>query len=563
MNTVIAAVLSLAAAGFLVLAAYVVHLAFIGPWLNPITRLPGPPGNRLIEMRHVMQVVDPRQSPHTHVRFVKNYGRNVYIRGPFPWDQRLFTLDPKAINHILQNSTLYEKPEPSRRLISNLIGVGMLSAEGVTHKRQRRVAMAAFSIQTIRALVPLAFSKGLTLKDKWAHVIRADGGEKSVIDVCDWASRATFDMIGSAGFDYEFNAIQGGDDELLRAYVDMFDAVLSKNKRPFWRTIALYWPILDRIFPDETTRFTAKCRAVIDRIAGDLIQEKKRKIAEAEEKGQNYQGKDLLTLLLKSNSSTEIPPEQRISDEDILHTINTFMFAGTDTTSLALTWTIYLLSHFADVQTRLRNDLMALLPDTPLEKLTQEETQSLYAAIAEVPYLDNVIKETLRVIPPMHSSIRVATQDDAVPISSPIKRKDELGNIVLDEATRVFVPKGTMIHVPVEGFNLDKEFWGETAWNFNPDRWDDLPETVKDLPGLYNHLLTFSAGPRACMGMRMSLIEIKAFIFILLTNYTFSPSPEHKIGKANVVLTRPFVIGRENEGSMLPVIVTPYVRPVT
>lgn len=142
------------------------------------------------------------------------------------------------------------------------------------------------------------------------------------------------------------------------------------------------------------------------------------------------------------------------------------MFAGTDTTSLALTWTLFLLSRYRDMQTRLRTELLAVLPTTPLESLTQDEVQSLYATIADLPYLDNVIKETLRLIPPVHSSIRVATQDDLVPISSPLKRKAKDGKVIFDDSKSILVPKGTFIHVPIEGFNLDRGLWGESAWHF-------------------------------------------------------------------------------------------------
>lgn len=106
------------------------------------------------------------------------------------------------MNHILQHTTVYEKPWPSRKLISNLIGVGMLSAEGQVHKRQRRVALPAFSVQAMRALVPLVFSKATELRDKWTSIIREAGtkaGEGHLLNVCSWASRATFDVMGSAG----------------------------------------------------------------------------------------------------------------------------------------------------------------------------------------------------------------------------------------------------------------------------------------------------------------------------------------------------------------------------
>jgi cytochrome P450 len=118
-------------------------------------------------------------------------------------DERLLTLDPASVAHVLKNSTMYEKPWQSRALIGSLIGCGMLGAEGQVHKRQRRVATPAFSIQNLRNLVPLVFKKGTQLKDKWTELILLAGNDKEeeglVLDVCHWVSRATFDVIGVAG----------------------------------------------------------------------------------------------------------------------------------------------------------------------------------------------------------------------------------------------------------------------------------------------------------------------------------------------------------------------------
>jgi hypothetical protein len=122
------------------------------------------------------------------------------------WETRLLPLDPVTVAHILKNPTVYEKPFISRRLIEWLIGCGMLAAEGHVHKRQRRVATPAFSIQNMRAFVPLIFNKGEELKDRWMGLIQEhaikDSQKNSTglrLDVCHWVSRATFDVIGLAG----------------------------------------------------------------------------------------------------------------------------------------------------------------------------------------------------------------------------------------------------------------------------------------------------------------------------------------------------------------------------
>jgi len=210
------------------------------------------------------------------------------------------------------------------------------------------------------------------------------------------------------------------------------------------------------------------------------------------------------------------------------------------------------------VQDRLRAELSTISPTSPgnLSHLTEDEIHSLYSNISNLPYLHNVIRESIRLIPPVHSSIRVATQDDEVPVSYPVHGKD---GTISNQKSTITVPKGSFVHVAIEGFNLDRAIWGEDAWQFLPDRWDRLSETASELPGLFSNTLTFSAGPRSCIGMRFSMIEIKAFLYVLVTNFSFQPT-EHKIIKANVVLTRPYISGRYKEGSQCPLIITPLLE---
>ena len=141
------------------------------------------------------------------------------------------------------------------------------------------------------------------------------------------------------------------------------------------------------------------------------------------------------------------------------------MFAGSDTTSLSITWALLLMALFPSIQSKLRNECLSVLPSAPLESLSQEDVESLYNIISELPYLDNVARESLRLIPPLHSSIRVATRDDEIPTSSPIKFRQPDGT-VHEETRPIKIAKGSFIHIPVEAFNLDKEIWGESAWSF-------------------------------------------------------------------------------------------------
>ncbi|KAG2146409.1 cytochrome P450 [Suillus bovinus] len=439
----------------LLLTSYVAYHVIIAPRFNPLRKLAGPPLNGPLH-NHMSPVLDPFRSPRTHAAYVEKYGRNVRIRGLGPWDERLLPLDPVSVAHVLKNSTIYEKPWQSRRLITSLIGCGMLAAEGHVHKRQRRVATPAFSIQNMRALVPLVFSKGEELKDKWMNMSQAVASEKQnsgqvEIDICHWISRATFDVIGLAAF-------------LLRIK-EMFEIAVSQGDA-FRTVMGIYFPILNRLFK------------TIRRVAGKLVQQKKSRIMDGEK-------------------------------------------SGSDTTSLALTWTFLLLAKHPDLQTRLRKELLSIMPTTPISRLSCEEIESLHNTLQKLTILEQ-----------FHSSLRVATQDDEIPVSYPVHLSDG----TISEQKSISVSKGSFVHVPVEAFNLDKGI---------PDRWDHLSEDVLSLPGLYSNLLTFSAGPRSCIGMRFSMIEMKTFLYILLTTFSFAET-DKRIYKANF-----------KKGSQCPLIVTP------
>ena len=85
-----------------------------------------------------------------------------------------------------------------------------------------------------------------------------------------------------------------------------------------------------------------------------------------------------------------------------------FIVAGHETTSVATTWCLFALTQAPDVQRRLRAELLALDTDTP-------DMDALNA----LPYLDMVIRETLRVHPPVTNTLRVAVRDDVIPLDVP------------------------------------------------------------------------------------------------------------------------------------------------
>ena len=154
-----------------------------------------------------------------------------------------------------------------------------------------------------------------------------------------------------------------------------------------------------------------------------------------------------LTLTaVKSNTSED--PARRMSDGELIDQISTLLFAGSDTTSLAIAWCLHHLSLNPRIQGRLREELRSL---------HSAEDMGL---VDKLPFLDAVVRETLRLCPPAHSTIRVATEDDVIPLSHPVKLRD--GTVTQE----VHICKGSYVHIPIEGLNMSKDIWGEDALIF-------------------------------------------------------------------------------------------------
>ncbi|KIY67232.1 cytochrome P450 [Cylindrobasidium torrendii FP15055 ss-10] len=534
-----------------VLGASALWYLYIRPQRNALFKLAGPPVKTWFG-NHLAHISNAKVSCRVYAQLERRYGRIVRFRGVFPWEERLLIMDPTSMAHIVKNPDIFQKPELSRRIIGDLIGTGMLSAEGEAYHRQRRVILPAFSNHNLRGAVPVVLKKGMQLSDKWGALIADAGPSTTTIDMVGWINRVTFDVIGLIGFDYDFGAVQDQTNELLQAYMEMFGE--CTELKPGWLPLlALYFPAVFRpLCPDHVAE---RCKATIDRIAGQLVQEKLDKLNHDEKNGCLKAGNDLLTLMIKANLDPSVPKAMKLSQSDLLDNINTNMFAGHDSSSLAVTWTLYLLARSPDVQTRLRAELLAAVPGAnSLEEMIDDDLEGMHPRLLAVDLLHNVVRESLRLIPPIHSSLREATRTDEVPTGSPVHLND--GSI--DEKKSFTVPEGTFIHICIEAFNLDKGVWGEDAWDFNPDRWDNLPEAVSKQPGAFTHLLTFSGGPRACPGMRFAVTELKLLLFVLITRFVFAVPEGIEIIKVNKVLTRPHVAGRVKEGACCPLLVSRY-----
>ncbi|KAJ7289232.1 cytochrome P450 [Mycena rebaudengoi] len=465
------------------------------------------------------------------------YGRTFRINGFFGLSQ-VYTRDTKAIAHILSNTHVYQKSVLARYSLGRIVGPGILVVEDDVHKQQRKIMNPAFGAPQVRELTGIFIEKSLQLRDAWLGEAAKSGGVGN-IDVVSWLTKATLDIIGLAGFNYKFNSL---DPSAPRDEFDEAFTTISATPMNFMSLLKANYPLL-RAIPTKMDTIIDNSQAVMLRIGQKLLHESKNAIVEGGA-FQSARTRDLLSLLVRANTSKDIPESQRLSDKDVLAQVPTFLVAGHETTSTAATWALFALTQNVAAQNRLRDELLTVSTDNP----TMDELNTLV-------YLDCVVHETLRLHAPVPASGRIAMRDDVIPLSTPYT--DVNGTV--HESLRIL--KGQDIFLPIRELNRDPEIWGPDALEFKPERWEASTPITNSIPGVWGHMLTFLGGPRSCIGLRFSLVELKALLFTLVRGLEFELAvPAADIGvRAPGIVQRPVVLSDSEAGGQLPLLVRPYV----
>ncbi|KAJ7879689.1 cytochrome P450 [Mycena leptocephala] len=516
---------------------------------SPIRHFPGPKNHSWI----VGNFFDMADEASVTTRWREEFGPHFQFRGMLN-KRMLYTSDTKAIDHIVANPNLYGKGPAAIRSLRDLLGNGILAVEGDPHKKQASIQLMsiiyalisnpAFGTAQIRRLTEIFVERSLQLRDVWSREIAksaatGDRKDSARIEITTWVRKVTLDMIGHAGA-IQLPVQRAGaarkPSELNQAFTDLFHSPNARIRFAF-RAAQAKIPFL-RFLPLPGQKVVKNAKAKMHDISHELLRGGKAAVKAAGGDKDFSSRRDLFSLLLKANMAADVPGKSRLSDEEVIAQIPTFFVAGHETTSTAITWALYALSQNQSAQNKLREELMTVSTDNP----TMEELNAL-------PYLENVVRETLRAHTPLVSVTRVAMVDDVLPLSIPYT--DPTG-VIHDSLP---IPKGQEIYLPLLAVNTDKALWGEDAAEFKPERWDHLPEAVKAIPSVWSHLMTFFAGPHNCIGFRFSVAEQKALLFTLIRAFEFELAiPASEIGSTGA-LQRPFLLAEREKGDQMPLIV--------
>ncbi|KAI1483643.1 cytochrome P450 monooxygenase [Daldinia eschscholtzii] len=165
------------------------------------------------------------------------------------------------------------------------------------------------------------------------------------------------------------------------------------------------------------------------------------------------------------------------------HTIS-ILTAGRDTTAAFLSWTFFHLLRHPSVMAKLQLEISQV--DETVAPLTR-------ADLLRLSYLQNVIKEVLRLHPPLPLISRTALRDTILPAGG------------ADGRSPVLIPKGTSVLYSSYCIHRRPDIYGMDAELFRPERWDEEPLRSRDTTHRGWTYLPFGGGPRTCLGMDFSL----------------------------------------------------------
>lgn len=465
--------------------------------------------------------------------------------------ERILIVSPAAIKEVLVTRAYgsFERPLLGRQRFAGLFGHGLLSAEGDVHKVAKRKMLAAFAPRHIRALYPLFWSKACEMIASLDEYIRntstTTGDEKTnnapsaIVDIGLWTSRASLDIIGVAAWGKDFHALRDPRSDFIRAYHSIFRGSPKAQRQAsviYAAALAIPLSTLRRYFPCEFFDNLRNGHVAMRKRCQEAIAEKRAvmKTSEAnvraeKEKEEKKSGKDILSVAMATSV---------FEDEALVGQMTNILAAGHETTSTALVWTCYLLALHPKIQTRLREEVRSRLP-SPIFDDNNPGTDSkidIAEAIESLPYLHAICRESLRVIP----------------VAPLVRREASTDTTILGQA----IPKGTSVIAMAWAVNRLESEWGVDALEFRPERWlseastgeaanngdatsTSAPNGTAKLTTMQNkatpyNYLSFSTGPRSCIGEGFAKAEFAALLAAVVGRFRIEPEVDTPEGRGRL-----------------------------
>ncbi len=369
---------------------------------------------------------------------------------------------PDYIGHVLQKNPRNYLKDGYEHI--KIVGNGLLSSEGDFWRGQRRVVQPAFHRERLRNLAETMTETTEKMLERWEG-----GADREPLDVDAEMSRLTLEITGRTLFSTDVTREAGEVGQALQTVLTL----------GFQRT-GRFLPVPLGIPTPNNRRY----RAAVERLNGlvDGLARRRRKSGESRE--------DLLSVLLEArDENNEAMSPRQLRDEAM-----TILTAGYETTARALTWTWYLLDSHPQARRKL---------DQELDRVLGGRTPA-FEDLERLSYTEMVLKESMRLLPPVWGLSRFVAEDD------------DVGGYRIPKGSRVVLSQYVTHRHP-------------GLWDA-PERFDPERFTLERSAGRPKYAyFPFSGGPRQCIGNNFAVMEAKLALATVAQRYKLSLVPGHPV----------------------------------
>jgi len=378
---------------------------------------------------------------------------------------------PDYVRHVLvENNENYVKGRFFQHQF-DFLGSGLLTSEGERWRRQRHLLEPAFGPDRIEEYASMMTAYTERMLDSWA-----DGRTR---DVHEEMMRLTLEIVAKALFDVD-----------IREKADEVGTALDAVMAHFRRATALPVSVPEWVPTPDNVGYL-RALSALDAIVDEIIREHRESDEDAG---------DVVSVLLRTEDETG----ERLSDEAIRDQVLTLLLAGHETTAQTLTFTWHLLARHPQVEARLLEEFRAVLGGRPPRM----------ADVTELSHTERVVKESLRLYPPVYGVVRET--------------------IAADQIGGYRIPPGTGVGMFQWVVHRDPRFY-EDPNAFVPERWTKGFQANRH-PLAY---FPFGGGPRRCIGERFALLEAQIVLATVAQQYHLELVSNPRLQLAPAITLRP------------------------
>ncbi|XP_044745743.1 cytochrome P450 4C1-like [Coccinella septempunctata] len=362
--------------------------------------------------------------------------------------------------------------------VKNWLGDGLITGTGSYWQRHRKLITPTFHFKILDSFQEVFSEKAHLLVEELKPLANGE-----YFDISTLVTHCALDIICETAMGVEINAMKSSDSEYVKAIYRILEIFIYRWFRP--------WLHSDFIFG-----FTAKGKEqrqvlkVLHGFSDKVIADRKKIIQNSQGMAELSEEDKLLgkkrrlaflDLLLQQNME-----KNEWTDKELREEVDTFMFAGHDTTTSSVLWNLFALGNYPEIQEKVYEEIDSIFHG--------EERPILPEDVARMQYMERVMKETLRIYSVIPYILRRLEEDIEIE-----------GKII---------PAGVSVAIHITNIHKDPEQFPD-PFRFDPDRF--LPENVaKRNP--YSHI-PFSAGPRNCIGQKFAIRNTKTMLTAILRKY--------------------------------------------